>query len=213
MTTHRIVNVQHPCKSRVAKPKPKLKTKAKATAKRTSGLPHIRKRDVMLPIYTSVVGASLPLSTQNMRDFLSYLSVTGNATRSAAATGRHVETYHARRRRDPEFRDAWKEALDAAADELEAEARRRGVEGVDEPVVYQGAIPMVTDPVTGRQRSLTVKRYSDTLLIFLLNGARPEKYRQVHAHTGADGISPVQVDLRAAIFGKLFPDTMIPVDR
>ncbi len=48
---------------------------------------------------------------------------------------------------------------------LEAEARRRAVEGVRKPVYCRGEI-------VG-----TVKEYSDTLLIFLMKGARPEKYR------------------------------------
>jgi hypothetical protein len=49
---------------------------------------------------------------------------------------------------------------------LEEEARRRAVEGIDEPVFYKGVLVN------------HVKKYSDTLLMFLLNGAAPEKYRQ-----------------------------------
>lgn len=47
---------------------------------------------------------------------------------------------------------------------LEAEARRRGVEGVEEPILFQSKV------VT------TVRKYSDVLLIFLLKGLRPRRY-------------------------------------
>lgn len=48
---------------------------------------------------------------------------------------------------------------------LEAEARRRAMDGVDEPVYHKGE-------VVGH-----VRKYSDTLLIFLLKAHRPHKYR------------------------------------
>ena len=54
-------------------------------------------------------------------------------------------------------------AQEEACERLEAEARRRAVEGVDEPRTVAG------------QREI-VKRYSDALLIFLMKGANPEKY-------------------------------------
>ena len=49
---------------------------------------------------------------------------------------------------------------------LEREARRRAVEGVEEPVGFYKGEP-----------SAYVRKYSDTLLIFLMKGARPDKYR------------------------------------
>jgi hypothetical protein len=58
------------------------------------------------------------------------------------------------------------EAMDQAADALEKEARRRAVEGVSKPV-YQGG-----------KKVGTIQEYSDVLLIFLLKGARPAKYRE-----------------------------------
>lgn len=67
---------------------------------------------------------------------------------------------------DPEYAAAFDQAHEAAADTLEKEARRRAEEGWDEPVFHDGA-------VVGHKR-----RYSDTLLIFLLKGIRPEKYRE-----------------------------------
>lgn len=86
-------------------------------------------------------------------------------------------TAYDRRESDEQFAAAWDEALEAAADVLEAEAVRRAVQGVEKPV-YQGG------EMVG-----TVQEYSDTLLIFLLKGNRPEKFRERHTveHTGKGG--------------------------
>ncbi len=65
-----------------------------------------------------------------------------------------------------EVRLRWAEALREACDILEGEAWRRAVQGVERPIHYQGA------------QVDTIREYSDTLLIFLLKGARPEKYRE-----------------------------------
>lgn len=82
---------------------------------------------------------------------------------------------------DPKYAAAFDEAQDVAAQALEDEAIRRGKDGVDEPV-YQGG-----------QKVGTIRRYSDTLLIFLLKGMRPAKYRdkfiEVPAKAG-DGKTP-----------------------
>lgn len=72
---------------------------------------------------------------------------------------------YALRLRDAEFRRRWREAVNKSVDVLEEEARRRAVIGVEEPVFHRGEI-------CGH-----VQKYSDTLLIFLLKGMRPKKYR------------------------------------
>lgn len=97
--------------------------------------------------------------------FLLSLSECGNVTQAAKDAGIARLTAYRHRDRDPRFADAWDDAIEEAVDRLEAEARRRAIEGVDEPVFYKGK------PV-GR-----VKKYSDTLMIFLLKAHRPEKFR------------------------------------
>jgi hypothetical protein len=58
------------------------------------------------------------------------------------------------------------------------------VEGVEEPIVYQGEI------------TNTVRRYSDTLLIFLLKARRPEKFRDnVKVEHGGLGDGAIEVKL------------------
>ena len=80
-------------------------------------------------------------------------------------------------------------AREEAADTLEAEARRRAIEGVEEPVFHKG------------ERVGTVRKHSDLLLIFLLKGARPQKFRDNYqrAGTGApDGtprLTPINTSL------------------
>jgi len=67
---------------------------------------------------------------------------------------------------DAEFAAEWDRFLVMGAEILEDEAIRRAREGYDEPVFYQG------------QMTGTIRKYSDTLLIFLLKGAMPAKYRE-----------------------------------
>ncbi len=76
------------------------------------------------------------------------------------------------RERDETFRAAWDEAREEAADHLEDEARRRAVDGWEEPVFGSGG------PGRGSEQVGTVRKFDSTLLIFLLKGARPEKYRE-----------------------------------
>jgi hypothetical protein len=100
------------------------------------------------------------------RAFLVAYSECGNIVRAAAAAGVHRSSHFHWVKGDEAYADAFREAERMAGFLLEAEARRRAAEGIDKPVYYQGQ-------VVG-----TVKEYSDTLLIFLLKGALPDKYRE-----------------------------------
>jgi hypothetical protein len=66
---------------------------------------------------------------------------------------------------DAEYRKAFEESHKHAVEYLESVARKRATRGWLEPVYHKGE-------VCGH-----VRRFSDTLLIFLLKGAAPEKYR------------------------------------
>jgi hypothetical protein len=70
------------------------------------------------------------------------------------------------------YRDAFRDAKAESGDILETEARRRAVEGVTKPVFGSLGQGMGSGEI-GR-----VQEYSDTLLIFLMKGAMPEKYRE-----------------------------------
>ena len=104
--------------------------------------------------------------------FLAALQESGNVRLACAAAQVSRGTVYQRRSDDVVFTTAWDTALDAAADLLEAEARRRAHDGWDEPVF--GSL----GSGQGSGEIGTMRKYSDTLLIFLLKGARPEKYRE-----------------------------------
>ena len=78
-------------------------------------------------------------------------------------------------RDDPEYRQQFEEADEIAMSRLLGEVRRRAVDGVEEPIIYQGALCYATGkdgkPST---KPLTTTKYSDNLLMFLVKGKRPE---------------------------------------
>jgi hypothetical protein len=105
--------------------------------------------------------------------------MTGNVTVACAQAEVGKTQVYEWRKDDIEFRFAWDDAIESAADLLEAEAFRRGVQGTRRPV-YQGGV------LVGH-----VQEYSDTLLIFLLKAARPHKFRgDRDARAGSDHRDP-----------------------
>jgi hypothetical protein len=107
--------------------------------------------------------------------FLTSLADLGNVKAAVEIAGVSRAFVYEERGRDAVFAQAWDAALETASDVMEREAFRRAVEGVDEPVFSPKGFKVGT-----------VRKYSDTLLIFLLKGARPEKYRERQdiAHSG-----------------------------
>jgi hypothetical protein len=112
--------------------------------------------------------------------FLDELALRGNVRDACAVAGVPRRTAYDWRDADPAFAAAWDTALDEAADVMEREAHRRAVDGTEEPVFGSMGQGLGSGEV-GR-----ITKYSDTLLIFLLKAARPEKYRerQQIEHTG-----------------------------
>ena len=96
--------------------------------------------------------------------FLAELALSGNVTGASKAAGVGRATVYEWKEKDDAFLVAFKQAELAAVDVLEREARRRALGYELEQIGKNGEI----------QR---VRRYSDLLLIFLLKGAAPEKYR------------------------------------
>jgi hypothetical protein len=121
---------------------------------------------------------------EKTRLFLAVLCDTCNVTKACEAIGERRATVYEWRKVDPDFATAWDEARAIGAEALEDEATRRAHDGVDEPVFYKGI-------ETG-----SVRKYSDTLLIFLLKGAKPEKYKDriANEHSGALGVAVADVD-------------------
>lgn len=107
-------------------------------------------------------------------DFLNALAKRGNISDACKAAKIHRSTAYEHQQTDEQFAAAWLVALDEGADVLEAEAHRRAVNGLVRKKFTKDGDP-INDPATGEQ--YVEREYSDTLLIFLLKGARPEKYR------------------------------------
>lgn len=112
---------------------------------------------------------------KKVADFLAALCEGASISKACAASGVARRTVYDWRHADKDFASAWDEAVEAGTDVLEDEAVRRAVEGVDEPVFYQG------------QQCGLVRKYSDTLLMFMLKGRRGEKFRDRHEHSGPGG--------------------------
>lgn len=99
--------------------------------------------------------------------FLTVLTETGgNVSRACVAIKVGRRTVYEWRASDEVFARMWDEAVEQGLDDLEQEARRRAFDGTSKPVFYQG------------QECGVIQEYSDTLMIFLLKGGRPEKYRE-----------------------------------
>lgn len=97
--------------------------------------------------------------------FLAAYAEVGNITQAAEIVG-VTRQAHYLWMKDPEYAEAFAQAEQQACDRLEQEARRRAVEGVEEPVFHRG------------KQCGVIRKYSDTLLIFLLKGAMPHKYKE-----------------------------------
>lgn len=131
------------------------------------------------------------------------VSSGGNVTEACKIASIGRTTVFTWSKDDPEFKARLNEAIDKGLDVLEDEARRRAVIGVDEPVFYKGDICGY------------VRKYSDTLLIFLLNGGKPEKYRQRWAgEISGTGGGPIRIDSPVVVLPDdgSEPDILIPPD-
>lgn len=122
----------------------------------------------------------------NQAAFLAAFRETGNVSLAASAADVDRSTHYKWLDEDG-YSERFRLAQEDAVDALEAEARRRAVEGVEEPTGwYQG------------EPGGMVRKYSDTLLIFLLKGAAPHKYRERHEleHSGNVGVPGLTVILK-----------------
>ena len=108
---------------------------------------------------------------------LEAMAETASVTKACQLSGVPRRTAYKWRDAEDGFAAAWDEALDRGADALEDEAVRRAFDGVDRPV-FQGG-----------EEVGTIREYSDSMLMFLLRGRRPERYKDRVAaeHSGPGG--------------------------
>lgn len=117
--------------------------------------------------------------------FLKAFAICGNISMAAKAAKCHRQAHYGWMKDDKEYPARFKDAQDTAVDRMEAEADRRALRGVEEPVFYEG------------QQCGYKMRYSDNLLMFRLKALRPDQYRdrQSVEHSGPDG-QPVQLEVK-----------------
>lgn len=108
----------------------------------------------------------MKLTPEKLTAFTAVLAETCNVGKACAAIGISRYTAYEWRKKMPDFAEAWEEAMKAGLTGLEDEAHRRAFEGTEEPVFQQG------------MEIGSVRKYSDTLAIFLLKAHAPDKYRE-----------------------------------
>lgn len=96
--------------------------------------------------------------------FLASMAKHGNVTVSARAAGISRSTAYYAYKVDAEFAAAWDAAYLEACDLIEAEALRRATQGTHKGIYYKG------------ERIATEVEYSDTLMLAMLKGHKPDKY-------------------------------------
>jgi hypothetical protein len=118
------------------------------------------------------------------RAFLASFEITGQIKSAAKAVGIDRDRHYEWLEKVEGYPEAFKAAQEKAADALEDEAVSRAKEGVLDAVFYQGK------PVGAR------RIYSDGLMMFLLRGMRPDKYRERRdvEVTGANG-GPISTEV------------------
>jgi hypothetical protein len=126
-------------------------------------------------------------SQDRAKAFLAAYRVTASITGAAKAAHMERDLHYRWLKEDENYRKAFDQAKEEAAQSLEDEAVRRATEGDFEPNVFKGKFCYAeSDYVEDLEGKITLKRgakplgiyrRSDTLLQFLLKGLRPEKYR------------------------------------
>jgi hypothetical protein len=142
--------------------------------------------------------------------FLAAYEKCGNLTTAAKASKVHRSNHFRWLQSDEAYKAAFADAQQVAIETLEHELRIRATKGVAEPVIYQGRVchepvldpegrpivDVVGDETIPRMKPLVIWRKSDVLLMFMLKGLAPEKYRDNAKveHTGAGG-GPVSFEV------------------
>ncbi len=129
---------------------------------------------------TEVGGVGLGSDVANVKARVVLLEVAkGNTITHACYVAGVSRGMHGHWIKDSEpYQAAFAEAEACAVEIWEDECRRRAFKGVDEPVYQKGML-------VGH-----VRKFSDLLAIFMLKGARPEKYR--------DNYVAVQININLA---------------
>jgi hypothetical protein len=114
------------------------------------------------------------LHSAKQAKFLTRLAETGQVTRSCVEIGWDRVQAYRDKAKDPKFAEAWTDALETFADNLEDEATRRAVTGTTKGIWHQGA------------RVGEEQQYSDSLLALMLKAKRREYRDKVEVGNADD---------------------------
>lgn len=144
----------------------------------------------------------MKLTPEKLTAFCAALAETCQVGKACKAVGISRQTAYEWRSELPDFAAAWDRAAKVGVTALEDEAHRRAFEGVDDPLTHQGQFTylyeeerdehgeVIINPATqspkyrkvldenGNHKVAAIRKYSDTLAIFLLKAHAPEKYRE-----------------------------------
>lgn len=145
------------------------------------------------------------------RAFLAAYTKLGNQSAAARASKLNRRSHAIWMKKEGPNGDAYRQAYQnarlEAIGEMEAEARRRAMEGARDLVTHNGQPvfvwvkngAVVPEKTKGAKlQPLYTTKFSDTLLMFLLKGAKPEKYRDRvdNRHSGPGG-GPIRIGVEA----------------
>jgi hypothetical protein len=135
--------------------------------------------------------------------FLHGYALTGSVKFAAHAAKVKRANHYDWKANDALYAEAFKLAEAMAADALVDEAKRRAQFGVEDYILYQGEVVTIervdADGVVTRA-PLMKRKYSDSLLQFLLEGLKPDTFheRREIAHSAPDGLK-VDVEVKHAL--------------
>ena|SRR3990172_9380421 len=111
------------------------------------------------------MGTPYKLTPDRVDEFFGLLAQAHSVKYACKMIGVNRDSVYDRRRNDPIFAIRWEEAEKEGLETLRDELRRRAVDGVENPVYYQGT------------RVGSTKYWSDNLLMFEMKRRDPE-YRE-----------------------------------
>jgi hypothetical protein len=118
---------------------------------------------------------------RNAQDqFLEKFVETANVRAACLHVGIDRSLVYKWKERDEEFMLRFNQATEDANDKIRSEIYRRGIEGVEKPVVSMGK------PVFYKKKMLTVREYSDNLLSLLAKARMPEFRDKTHLDVDAN---------------------------
>lgn len=135
------------------------------------------------------------------KKFLAAYAECGNITHAAELSGIDRHSHYLWLDKSEKYRTMFEAAHHQAIEHMEQEARRRAMLGVEEPVFYQG------------MEVARVRKPSDTLLMFMLKGALPDKYRDnVRNELVGPGGGPIKTETQVDL-SKLTPEELAILEK